>query len=75
MLPFLYSAFVPTESMATGIRWFAEFQPFTPVVNSVRALLSGAAVDDDVLLALVWCAAITTAGYGWGLRSFRTRTA
>ncbi|MFE3172458.1 ABC transporter permease [Amycolatopsis sp. NPDC059090] len=75
VLPFLSSAFVPTESMAAGIRWFAGFQPFTPVVNSVRALLTGVPAGSDVLFALAWCVVIAGAGYAWGLRSFRTKTA
>lgn len=75
VLPFLSSAFVPTASMAIGIRWFAEFQPFTPVVNSVRALLTDTPVDNNVIFALAWCIVIAVAGYLWGIRSFRTKTA
>jgi ABC-2 type transport system permease protein len=75
VLPFLSSAFVPPESMAPGIRWFAEYQPFTPIVNSLRALLLGTPVGDNVLLALAWCAIIALIGYGWASATFRTRTA
>ncbi|WP_220709186.1 ABC transporter permease [Rhodococcus sp. SBT000017] len=75
VLPFVSSAFVPTESMATGVRWFAELQPFTPVVDSVRALLTGTPVGNNVIFALSWCFAIAFAGYAWGLRSFRATTA
>lgn len=75
VLPFLSSAFVPTASMAIGIRWFAEFQPFTPVVNSVRALLTDTPVGNNAIFALAWSIAIAVAGYVWGIRSFSTKTA
>lgn len=75
VLPFVSSAFVPTESMATGVRWFAELQPFTPVVDSVRALLTGTPVGNNVIFALTWCFTIALTGYACGLRSFRTTTA
>jgi ABC-2 type transport system permease protein len=75
VLPFLSSAFVPTESMAPGIRWFAEYQPFTPIVNSLRALLLGTPVGDNVVLALAWCAIIALGGYLWASATFRGRTA
>jgi ABC-2 type transport system permease protein len=74
VLPFLSSAFVPTNSMAPGIRWFAQFQPFTPVVNSIRALLTDTPIDNNAIFALTWCAAITLIGYLWGLTSFRNKT-
>ncbi len=75
VLPFLSSAFVPTASMAPGIRWFAEYQPFTPIVNSLRALLLGAPVGGDVVAALAWCAIIAVVGYLWAGAKFRARTA
>ena len=75
VLPFLSSAFVPTKSMAPGIRWFAEYQPFTPIVNSLRALLLGTPVGDNVILALAWCAMIALVGSVWAGAKFRTKTA
>jgi ABC-2 type transport system permease protein len=75
VLPFLSSAFVPPESMAPGIRWFAEYQPFTPIVNSLRALLLGTPVGDNLVLALAWCAIIALVGYVWASATFRGRTA
>jgi ABC-type multidrug transport system, permease component len=74
LLPFLSSAFVPAESMPVGVRWFAMHQPFTPVVQSLRALLTGAPVGDTAYLALVWCAAIALAGYLWARAVFRRGT-
>ena len=41
LLPFLGSGFVPTDSMPAGVRWFAEYQPFTPVIETLRGLLTG----------------------------------
>jgi len=73
LLPFLSSAFVPADSMPAGIRWFAAHQPFTPVVESLRALLTGAPVGNSAYLALAWCAAITATGYLWGRTTFRRR--
>jgi ABC-2 type transport system permease protein len=73
LLPFLSSAFVPADSMPSGIRWFAANQPFTPVVESLRALLTGAPVGNSGYLALAWCAAITVAGYLWARTAFRRR--
>ena len=73
VLPFVSSAFVPTESMATGIRWFADLQPFTPVVASVRALLTGTPVGHNAIFAIAWCITIAFACFAWGLRSFRIK--
>jgi ABC-2 type transport system permease protein len=71
LLPFLSSAFVPAESMPAGVRWFTANQPFTLVVESLRALLTGAPVGNTAYLALVWCAAIALAGYFWARTAFR----
>jgi len=71
LLPFLSSAFVPADSMPSGIRWFTAHQPFTPVVESLRALLTGAPVGNKVYLALGWCAAIALVSYLWARAAFR----
>ena len=70
LLPFLGSGFVPTDSMPTGVRWFAEYQPFTPVMETVRGLLHGTPVGGAALLAVGWCLLITAGGYGWALRLY-----
>jgi ABC-2 type transport system permease protein len=57
-LPFLSSAFVPTESMPGPVRWFAENQPVTSIVKTIRALLSGQPVGGDIWIALAWCVGI-----------------
>src|SRR5262249_53118295 len=74
LLPFLSSAFVPAASMPAGVRWFTAHQPFTPVVESLRALLTGAPVGNIGYLALAWCAAIALAGYLWARAGFRRGT-
>jgi len=74
LLPFLSSAFVPAAAMPAGIRWFAEHQPFTAVVESLRALLAGRPMGTTGYVALAWCAAIALAGYLWARAAFRRGT-
>ena len=77
-LPFLGSAIVPTDSMPAGMRVFAENQPFTPIIETLRGLLMGTAVGDSAMLAVGWCAALALVGYLWARRAFnrpRTRLA
>src|SRR5215471_17365197 len=57
-LPFISSAFVPTESMPSAVRAFAENQPVTSIVEAVRALLSSQPVGNDIWVALTWCVGI-----------------
>jgi ABC-2 type transport system permease protein len=70
ILPFLSSGFVPTESMPAGLRWFAEYQPFTPFIETVRALLDGTAPGTNGWLALGWFVVITGGSFVWSLRLF-----
>jgi ABC-2 type transport system permease protein len=49
--------------MPAGLRWFAEYQPFTPIIETLRALLMGTPIGNNALLAVAWCAGITVAGY------------
>src|SRR6266702_8054924 len=71
LLPFLSSTFVPADSMPVGVGWFAANQPFTAVVDSLRALLTGAPIGNGAYLALAWCAAIALVGYLWSQAAFR----
>jgi ABC-2 type transport system permease protein len=75
LLPFLGSGFVPTESMPAGLRWFAEYQPFTPIIDTLRGLLTGAAIGSSALLAVAWCAALALVGYLWGRARYDRRPA
>ena len=58
LLPFLGSGFVPTDSMPAGLRWFAEYQPFTPIIETLRGLLLGTPIGNSAMLAVAWCAGI-----------------
>jgi ABC-2 type transport system permease protein len=69
-LPFLGSGFVPTESMPTGLRWFAEYQPFTPVMETLRGLLLGTAIGDSAMIAIAWSAGIALLGYLWARKLY-----
>jgi ABC-2 type transport system permease protein len=73
MLPFFSSAIVPAAKMGQGIRQFAEYQPFTPIIESLRGLLAGAPSTGYVIAALAWCAGIGLAGYVWAVATFRKR--
>jgi ABC-2 type transport system permease protein len=70
LLPVLGSGFVPTDSMPTGMRWFAEYQPFTPIMNTLRGLLMGTPIGDSGVLAIAWSVGIGLAGYLWARRLF-----
>jgi ABC-2 type transport system permease protein len=63
LLPFLGSAFVPAQTMAPGLRWFAEYQPFTPIIDTLRSLLLGTPAGHNPLIACAWCAGLAVAGY------------
>jgi ABC-2 type transport system permease protein len=63
LLPFLGSGFVPTESMPTALRWFAEYQPFTPFIETLRGLLLGTAIGNGAAITAAWCVAITVVSY------------
>jgi len=65
LLPFLSSAFVPPGEMSAGARWFAAHEPFTPVIDTLRGLLTGAPIGSSALTAVIWCAALALAGYVW----------
>lgn len=64
-LPFLGSAFVPPDSMSAGVRWFAEYQPFTPIIETLRGLLLGTHIGSDGPAAVAWCLALAIVGYFW----------
>jgi ABC-2 type transport system permease protein len=65
LLPFTSSAFVRPDSMPVGIRWFAEYQPFTPVIDTLRGLLLGTPIGNSAILAVAWCAILALVGYLW----------
>ncbi len=70
LLPFLGSGFVPTDSMPAGLRWFAQYQPFTPIIETLRGLLLDRPLGHDGWVALGWCAVIACGGYLWSKRLY-----
>jgi ABC-2 type transport system permease protein len=74
-LPYLSSAFVPPETMPAGLRWVAEQQPITPLVETLRALMMGTPIGSDWITALAWCAGLTALGVGCAAALFRRRAA
>ncbi|MFC5649730.1 ABC transporter permease [Paenibacillus solisilvae] len=72
-LPFISSAFVPTESMPSVVRAFAENQPVTSIVEAIRALLSGQPVGNDIWVALAWCLGILFAAYFFAMWVYKKR--
>ncbi|NML40692.1 ABC transporter permease [Chitinophaga sp. G-6-1-13] len=72
-LPLVSSAFVPTKTMPAAVRAFAENQPLTPMVEAIRALLSGQPVGGEIWLALAWCLGIMFVAYAWAMRVYTKR--
>jgi len=70
LLPFLGSGFVPTSSLPAGIRWFAEYQPFTPVNETLRGLLTGTPIGGNLLITIAWCAGVAVLSYVWSRRLY-----
>ncbi len=73
MLPFLSSAIVPAETMGTGVRQFAEYQPFTPIIETLRGLLIGEPSTSSAIVAVAWCVGTALVGYVWSLSTFKKR--
>ncbi|MBB3108792.1 ABC-2 type transport system permease protein [Paenibacillus phyllosphaerae] len=72
-LPFISSAFVPTDSMPKVVRAFADNQPVTSIVEAIRALLSDQPVGNDIWIALAWCVGIMLVAYFFAMRAFKRR--
>jgi ABC-2 type transport system permease protein len=74
LLPFLGSGFVPTDSLPVGLRWFADYQPFTPMVEAIRGLLLGNPLGWNAVLAVGWCVLITLIGYVWSMTLYERKS-
>ena len=74
-LPFVSAAFVPTDTMPAPVQAFAENQPVTAIVNSIRALLDQQPVGNDIWIALGWCVAILIVAYAFAMRVYRRKIA
>lgn len=75
LLPFFGSGFVPVESMPSGLRWFAEHQPFTPIIETLRGLLTGTGIGGSGLVAVAWCVGFSVVGWLWARRNYEKRPA
>jgi ABC-2 type transport system permease protein len=74
-LPFISSAFVPTNTMPGAVRAFAEHQPVTPIVNTIRDLFAGQPVGSDIWVALAWCLAILLVAYALAMTKYHRKIA
>ncbi|KQL45055.1 ABC transporter permease [Brevibacillus choshinensis] len=72
-LPFISSAFVPTDSMPKVVRAFADNQPVTSIVEAIRALLSGQPVGNNIWIALAWCVGIMLVAYIFAMRAYKRK--
>lgn len=74
-LPYLSSGFAPTETMPEALRIFAENQPVTPIIESIRSLLMKAAPDDNLLPALLWCVGLLIVAYAAAMAVYKRKSA
>ena len=72
-LPFISSAFVPTETMPGPVRWFAENQPVTSIVNTIQDLFASRPVGNDIWIALAWCVGILVLAYVFAMVVYRRK--
>lgn len=72
-LPFISSAFVPTDTMPGPVQWFAENQPVTSIVNTIQALFAEEPVGTDIWVALAWCVGILIVGYVFAIIAYRKK--
>jgi len=74
-LPFISSAFVPTHGMPGPVRWFAHYQPVTPIVDTLRDLFARHDLGNEVWIALAWCVGLLLLAYGLALSTYRRKLA
>jgi ABC-2 type transport system permease protein len=74
-LPFISSAFVPTDSMPGPVRAFAEHQPVTSIVDAIRGLFADQPLGNDLWIALAWCVGLLVVAYGAAMSVYRTKIA
>ncbi|MFQ6393375.1 ABC transporter permease [Nocardia sp. KC 131] len=74
MLPFLGSGLVATDTMPVGMRQFAEYQPFTPITETVRGLLMGTEIGNSGIISVAWCVGLALVGYLWSSSVFRKQS-
>jgi ABC-2 type transport system permease protein len=74
-LPFISSAFVPTDSMPGPVRAFAEHQPVTSIVDAIRGLFADRPLGNDLWIALAWCVGLLVVAYGIAMSVYRSKIA
>ena len=74
-LPFISSAFVPTEGMPAPVQWFAEHQPVTPIVDTIRNLFAEQPVGQEGWIAVAWCVGLLVVAQALAMRTYRRRIA
>ena len=74
ILPLLGSGFVPTGSMPGWLQWFAQYQPFTPFIESIRSLLLGTPMGANLALAIGWSIVIAIGGYIWSMAIYERKS-
>ena len=72
-LPYISAAFVPTDTMPAPVRAFAEHQPVTSIVNTIRDLFTQQPVGTDIWIALAWCAGILIVAYSLAMATYHHR--
>nr|AGZ15463.1 ABC transporter system [Streptomyces sp. MK498-98F14] len=73
MLPFLSSAIVPADTMGAGVKQFAQYQPFTPIIETLRGLLADDVSHGKAVAAVAWCVGLALVGYVWSVSTFKKR--
>jgi ABC-2 type transport system permease protein len=71
LLPLISSAFTPVDSMPGWFHPIAEYQPFTPTIETLRGLLLGSEIGHNGWLAVAWCLGLTVLGYRWSTATFK----
>jgi ABC-2 type transport system permease protein len=70
LLPLISSAFIPADTMPGWFQPIAEYQPFTPAIETLRGLLLGTEIGNDWWIALAWCVGLIALGYRWSMAQF-----
>jgi ABC-2 type transport system permease protein len=74
LLIFISSGFTPVDNMHPALRWFAENQPMTPIIETMRSLLTNGTIGDSALVAIGWCVGLLVVSYVLALRAYKTKT-
>ena len=70
---YLSSAFVPVSTMPSWLQWFCQHQPVTPIIETIRGLLTGTPIGGSGLVAVLWCVGILAAAIVWATWMFHRK--